>query len=84
MKKKIEDVLYFLTMWFSASIIVLFIISIIFTNIKNKEYKPEKTQLYTIQSPMILDSIGNVTIIRKVIDHEPTHQDSVELGFMFK
>lgn len=30
MKHKIEDIFYFLTVWFSASIIVLFIVGLVF------------------------------------------------------
>ena len=81
MKEKIENVLYFLTVWFSVSVIVLGIIAIIFNNINRKQ---ETKQIYIIQSPMMFDSLGNMTITRKVIDHKPTQQDSIEIGFLLK
>jgi hypothetical protein len=81
MKEKIENALYFLTVWFSVSVIVLGIIAIIFNNINRKQ---ETKQIYIIQSPMMFDSLGNMTITRKVIDHKPTQQDSIEIGFLLK
>jgi hypothetical protein len=81
MKEKIEKFLYFLTIWFSFSVIVLGIIAIIFNNINRKQ---ETKQIYIIQSPMMFDSLGNMTITRKIIDHKPTRQDSIELGFLLK
>ncbi len=81
MKEKIEKFLYFLTIWFSFSVIVLGIIAIIFNNINRKQ---ETKQIYIIQSPMMFDSLGNMTITRKIIDHKPTRQDSIEVGFLFK
>jgi hypothetical protein len=59
--------------------IILFLSTIIFTSNSEKEKKT-----YIIQALPSYDSMGNVTITRKVINHEPTHQDSVELGFQFK
>lgn len=66
-----------------TSIIIL--VLLIFTlSITNKNHKPEKIQLYTIYAPPSYDSMGNVTITSKIIDHEPIHQDSIEIGFIFK
>jgi len=64
--------------------IIIFVLLLFSINVINKNHKPEKIQLYTIYSLPSYDSMGNVTITSKIIDHEPTHQDSIEIGFMFK
>jgi hypothetical protein len=45
---------------------------------ENKKPTP-KPHLYELTSPMILDSNGNVTIIKKVVDHIPTREDSISV-----
>lgn len=83
MKNKLERFFYLLTLWVGVSTMIL-LLCLFLTNTINRKHKPEKIQLYTIYALPSYDSMGNVTIARKIIDHEPTRQDSIEIGFIFK
>lgn len=77
MKNKFEDVLYFLTLWFSTSVIVLFVITFSF-NACNSNPKPK--QIYVLESIPTYDSLGNLYGIKQEYDHVPTYRDSIEFN----
>ena len=77
MKNKFEDILYFLTLWFSTSVIILFIGTLTFNACSSRQ-KYESKQTYTLESIPTYDSLGNVYNVKKEYNHKPTHEDSVE------
>lgn len=79
MKNKFEDVLYFLTLWFSTSVIILFI-GVVTFNACTARQKHESKQTYTLESIPTYDSLGNLYGIQKTYDHKPTYRDSIEFN----
>lgn len=71
MKNKIENFLYYLTIWFGLCVIVLLILTLPF-RLHNQTKK-----IYTLESIPTYDSMGNLYGIKKEYNHIPTREDSI-------
>ena len=71
MKNKIENFLYYLTLWFGLCVIILLILTLPF----RLHTKPKK--IYTLESIPTYDSMGNLYGVKKEYNHIPTHEDSI-------
>ena len=72
MKNKVENILYFLTCWFSLSVIVLFFASMVFNACVHHNTSPKT---YTLEY-LSYDSVGNEYHNIKTFNHIPSKQDT--------